>query len=213
MRFKWRRPRPSAPSAKSGAAPFNYSRLPEPEPATLDEMVSEGVMLAEFAGRQALKNRIIVGALGDPRPYERERYAEEAREVLSELARVSEDSAELAAKGLRIATGRPGSGRHQHDYRENDIANLRRRENVHSAVASRLSEMINDDDYLAGFVARARDDAWSEIGTAITARLDRQWQPLDTESVSSAEAERRRRTRIRRLQRELAQLEREHSRS
>lgn len=198
----------------SRSTPFNYSALPEPEQPTLDELVSEGVMLAEFAGRLALKNQIIIGALADRKDYDIARYADTAREVLSELERASEESAALAADSLTRATGRGGTGKHQHDYRDNDIENLRLREKVHRAVAARLAGLLRDDDFVAGFVKDARDAAWADIGTAITARLDRQWPPFrataDIDTPSARDLERQRRRQMRQLRQEIGHLEREY---
>lgn len=166
-------------------------------------------MLAEFAGRMSLKNQIIIGALADSRPYDAVRYADDAQEVLSDLARASEESAALAEKELKMAAGRAGKGRHQHDYRESDLTNLRRRVNLHAAVAERVTELINDTAYLDDFVHRARDDAWAEISTAIAARLDREWPPVVYEPATP-ETEHSLRERKRKLRRDLAKLEREH---
>jgi hypothetical protein len=217
MRFRWKR-KPSAESVAtdhgSRSARFNSAALLEPEPASLDELVSEGVMLAEFAGRLRLKNQIIIGALGDRRSYDVEHYAESARTVLSEIIRASEESAALAASALEGATGRSGTGQHQHDYRDEDISNLRLRQKVHTAVAVRLTELLDDHEYLTRFVEQARDAAWGDVGGAITARLDRQWPALDVgaaaDSPTARESQRQRRQQLRQLRREIAQLEREH---
>ena len=190
------------------AKPFDFSTLPIPEPAALEDMVSEGVMLAQFAARMALKNQIVIGALAESVPYHPEYYAAAARAVLNEVIRESEASAHLAERKRAVAAGRSGVGEHQHDYRSSDTANLRRREDVNLAVADRLAALRDDDDYVARLVERARDDAWADIGLAITARLDRDWPALavsDTDPDYGA----RRDKRMRQLRRDVAQLARE----
>lgn len=188
---------------------FDYSTLPDAEPAALEELVDEGMMLAEFAARLALKNQIVIRALTDPEPYDPEHYADLARSVLSERARESEGSAALAGAARKAAAGREGLGDHHHDYRDGDYANLRRRENTHAAVADRLSSRMNDADYLAAFVERARDDAWADVSGAITARLDREW----VAPVLDAAGRRERDRRMHQLRREVSQLVREHHRA
>jgi hypothetical protein len=200
------------------SAPFDFSALPEPELASLEDMVSEGVMLTEFAGKMALKNHILVGALTGSEPYDPKHYVDAARAVLTDLIRISDASATLAVEERRAAADRGGASVHQHDYRAEDTENLRRREVVNAGVAERLSTMRDDDAYLAGFIERARNDAWSEIGSAITARLDRDWPSLDLDpDFADAEApeepgadfERTHRKRMRQLRRDLAALARE----
>jgi hypothetical protein len=190
------------------AKPFDFSTLPIPEPAALEDMVSEGVMLAEFAARMALKNQIVIGALADSLQYDPEYYAESARTVLTEVIRESEGSAQLAEEKREVASGRSGVGQHQHDYRSSDTDNLRRREDVNLAVADRLVALRDDNDYVARLVERARDDAWGDIGQAITARLDRDWTIFSLASADDDYGQRRDR-RMRQLRRELAQLARE----
>ncbi|WP_345069705.1 asparagine synthase [Leifsonia kafniensis] len=175
-------------------------------------MVSEGVMLAEFAARMALKNQIVIGALAESLSYDPEYYAESARAVLTEVIRESEGSAQLAEHKREVAAGRGGVGEHQHDYRAGDTANLRRREDVNLAVADRLAALRDDDDYVARLVARARDDAWGDIGQAITARLDRELQAF-TLTDADADYWNRRDKRMRQLRREVAQLARESSKA
>jgi hypothetical protein len=197
--------------------PFDYSLLPDPEPAALEDQVSEGMMLAQFAARMALKNQIVIGTLTDPAPYNTERYADAARSVLEEQALESDESARLAEDERMTATGREGVGQHQHDYRESDTANLLRRQRVHTTVAERLRAMKDDPEYLGGFIERARDDAWGDIAGAITARLDQEWPAItggrNGEIGEFDDSPRKQRQRTRQLQKDLAKLARERDRS
>lgn len=170
-------------------------------------MVSEGVMLAEFAARMALKNQIVIGALAESIPYHPDYYADAARAVLTEVIRESEGSAQLAEQKRVVAAGRSGVGQHQHDYRSSDTENLRRREDVNLAVADRLAALRDDGDYVARLVERARDDAWADIGQAITARLDRDWATF-TIADTDADYWQQRDKRMRQLRREVAHLSR-----
>lgn len=193
------------------SAPFDASLLPEDHPGTLEHMISEGVMLAEYAGRMALKNHIVVGALTEPKPYTPERYRDPARAVLADLVRMAEASASLAEGQREAAAKRQGASQHEHDYRARDTANLRRREDVNAAVAAHLAAMRDDREYLARFIERAREDAWADVGEAITARLDQEWPSLPEHPEAdvvydTADSDRRRNRRMRRLRRDVARL-------
>ncbi|MFC6356001.1 hypothetical protein [Luethyella okanaganae] len=186
--------------------PFDYSALPEPATASLDEAADEGVMLAEFAGRMAIKNQILVGTLTEPGPYDAARYAEAARAVLYELMQESDESATRIAGQRATAELRAGIARDHHDYRADDAENLRRRERMFADVAERLWRLRGDDAYVDRFVERAREDAWGEIAAEIEAALDRIATPVVLD-----DDERSRAKRIRQLQKDLARLVRDHA--
>jgi hypothetical protein len=75
-------------------APFDRAALPEVEPLTFEESFAEGMLVAEAAGRMALKNRIIVMALRGDEPFDATRAAGAAREVLYELVREMDEVAD-----------------------------------------------------------------------------------------------------------------------
>lgn len=198
---------------QSASAPFDFSKLPVAAPASLDDMVSESMMLARFAARMALKNQIIIGVLTGSRDYDPEHYRETAREVLDELVDESGESARLAWEEREAAEGRTAVSQHQHDYTADDAMNLQRREDVHSSVASQLQALRDDDEFLDGFIERARDDAWTDISLAIAAKLDRDWPVLtDSPPEPGPEYDRRKAKRMRQLRRDLSQLSRESTR-
>lgn len=176
LRLPWRRREP-----RVRMAPFDRSRLPEVAPATFEEMLEEGLLMAESAARMALKNRLIVDALRADEPYSDERAADRARGVLYELVQEADEAAEHVAEEREVAAKREGRSQHQHDYHRDDLLNLRRREKVHAAIAKELWTRRSDDAYISGLVERARDDAWHELGTAIEQELDRRWPRYDEE--------------------------------
>lgn len=161
---------------------FDRSALPEVELPSVDEMIEEGVMLAESAGRMTLRNRFVVEALRGEQPYDDERAAAAAREVIYELVQQADETAEASADDRETAAKREGKAKHQHDYRRADTSNLRRREKVYSAVAKRLWELREDPAYLHEFATRARDEAWGDVAGAIEARLDREWPQIEVDA-------------------------------
>ncbi|MRG59894.1 asparagine synthase [Agromyces sp. CFH 90414] len=162
--------------------PFDRSALPEAPQASFEEMVDDGLMMAEGAGRLALKNRFIVQALRGEEPYDDQRAAAAAREVLYELVQEADESAELSHEERESARNRDGRSQHQHDYHRADVLNLRRREKVYAEIAKRLWELREDPEYLATFANRARDAAWGEVAEVIEQRLDREWPDIEVDA-------------------------------
>ena len=177
MRF-WQRRR-----KRKQFAPFDRKALPEVEPLTFEESFTEGLLVAEAAGRMALKNRIIVEALRGEEPWDADRAAAAAREVLHELVVELDEVAEWSAAERESAAQREGRSEHQHDYHRADAWNLRLRQRINVAVAKRLTELRNDDAYLAEFAERARQEAWSEIAGVIDQRLAREWPEIEIDEA------------------------------
>ncbi len=183
--------------------PFNDDALPRRDAASLDEQVEEGVMLAEFGARMALKNQIIVGVLTDPDGFDESRMRAAARATLYEEVQQEDESASIAEGERDSAANRDGTALHHHDYRTDDVANLRRREKVHAAVAERLWRLREDDEYLDRFVARAQADAWREIAAVIESKLDAVWPELVVEERGGGSTEKRLKELRRSLRREV----------
>ncbi|UOE43511.1 hypothetical protein [Agromyces larvae] len=163
--------------------PFDRNALPEVVPSPIEDMIEEGVLLAEASGRMALTNRFIVQALRGDEPWSDDRAVAAAREVLRELVHEADETAEHSAAERDAAASRDGVGKHQHDYHRGDTMNLRRREKVYAAVAKALWTKREDPEYLRDLAVRARDAAWEQIGEVIEQRLDREWPdiPIDAE--------------------------------
>ena len=201
LRLPWQRRR------RVTMAPFDRSALPEVKTPTFDEMLEEGLLMAESAGRMALKNRLIVGALRGDEPYSDERASGMARDVLYELVQEADEGAERIAAERETAAQRDGRSQHQHDYHRGDLLNLRRREKVHAAVAKELWTRRSDDAYIADLVERARVDAWDELGAAIEQELDRRWPRFDEEPDYAEHRAERMEVVVDDIVRELARLE------
>ena len=184
MRF-WQRRR------RKRFAPFDRTALPEVEPLTFEESFSEGLLVAEAAGRMALKNRIIIEALRGEDAWDATRAAAAAREVLHELVVELDQVAEWSAAERETAAQREGRSEHQHDYHRADAWNLRLRERINVAVAERLTELRNDDAYLAEFAERARQEAWAEIAGVIDQRLAQDWSEFEVDEAYEQERDER----------------------
>ncbi len=133
----------------------------------LDREIEEGVLLARYAVRMDVKNRIVVETIGDGDRFDADHAALQARGRLGVLQHEALESAARMADVARTVAHVEGRAVHEHDYRSYDRANLRRRRRVYRGVAERLAEIQSDDDAVAALVEQARNDAWGEIGAEI----------------------------------------------
>ncbi|HEY1104735.1 hypothetical protein MUN74_08515 [Agromyces endophyticus] len=196
--------------------PFDRSALPEVTPPTFDEMLAEGLLVAEAAGRMALRNRFVMHALRGDEPFDNDRAAAAAREVLYELVQEADEVAERTSEDRATAAKREGRASNEHDYRKADAANLRRREQVYAAIAKELWTRRGDPEYLASFAERARNEAWDDVAGAIDARLAREWgsgwPEIEVDETYEVERDDRLRDLLGDLERDLREAESERER-
>ena len=93
----------------------------------IEEEAGEGLLLAEYATRMRLKNRIIVDTVTAEGSVDPEAWADEVRLVLGGLRLEAEGSARRMEQEAPIARLTEGSAVHEHDYRVSDADNLDRR--------------------------------------------------------------------------------------
>ncbi|HEV7624009.1 MAG TPA: hypothetical protein VGO26_07735 [Amnibacterium sp.] len=141
--------------------------------ASIEAEAEEGLLLAEYATRMRLKNRIVVDTMTGGGPVDLDAWIDEVRLSLGRLRVESEASARRMASERDVASSIGGVARHEHDYRQRDADNLERRRRVHLALARRLIRWENDDERVRTLLAAARDDAYREMRAAITATLAR----------------------------------------
>lgn len=144
-----------------------------PEKAAIDAEADEGLLLAEYAIRMRLKNRIIVDTMAGSGAARAEAWLDEVRLALGRLRVEAETSARRMAGERDSAARTRGLARHEHDYRHRDADNLERRRRVYTALAGRLVRWENDDARVTALLTSARDDAFLEMRSAITAMLSR----------------------------------------
>ncbi|WP_426623469.1 hypothetical protein ACPPVW_12635 [Leifsonia sp. McL0607] len=152
--------------------PFDEDALPEPAAPTLEQTVEEGMLLAEYATRMAVKNHIVVDTLQYGNDFDPARHTGEAAYLLRELASEQGKAVGRIEEDLETAQGLRGDAMHPHDYRDIDVANLRLRRDAAIALADALRSKADSEDELLALVERGRVDAWDEVGRAIEAGLD-----------------------------------------
>jgi hypothetical protein len=166
---------------KVALKPVNASARPPREPLTLEDATEEGLMLADYANRMTVKNRIEVEVLGGDDTYAVDHYVDAAREAIEALAQESEAVADRIAEERRWSESLVGDAEHVHDYRSADRSNLEFRLSAALALADKLRERAHDGAYVEDLIERARGDAWREISAAIEGVLDRRNIPVDAE--------------------------------
>lgn len=152
--------------------PFDEDALPEPTAPTLQQTVEEGMLLAEYATRMAVKNHIVVDTLQYGNDFDPRRHTGEAAHMLRDLASEQGEAAGRIEEELASAQGLRGDARHPHDYRDVDVDNLRLRRDAAVALAAALRAQADSDGELLDLVERGRVDAWEEVARAIEAGLD-----------------------------------------
>ena len=140
--------------------------------AAIKVIVDEGLRIALSAVRMAVKNDIIVGALGDHTDYDPERYAAAARHELHVLTRQNEQYARRV-KLLRKDLIRSRWTSDLTDDQQHDIIQLKLRRRVHEKLAEALEAVAADDDRVARLVRRAQRAASDEVSDAVSSRLIR----------------------------------------
>jgi histone H3/H4 len=169
--MRWRRRR---------RADVGTFRAPEAvTPATLEELVDDGLLIAESAARMTVKNEVILRALRDRADYRPEGARELAREELRRLAVESRADARRLDDERERAEDRPGKASHQSDYRAGDTEHLGRRSAALEALAERLIRLSADDEHLDEMVEVARRQAWEEVGASLAERTEQEWSLRD----------------------------------
>ncbi|NQX27796.1 hypothetical protein HQQ81_10635 [Microbacteriaceae bacterium VKM Ac-2854] len=154
-------------------APFNPDDNPVADPISVEEATEEGLMLAEYASRMNVKNRILIEGLTSEKSFDPTRFTRYAGESLEALAQEQTLAATRIRETLHDASVASGRSAHIHDYRPADVDNLDHREKLSLAVAATLRYRAIDPEYLLALVERAREDAWREVSQSIEENLDR----------------------------------------
>jgi hypothetical protein len=135
------------------------------------EAIAEGVAIATAAARLAVKNHILIGTIAEGGVFDMQKYMDDAREALRAMAEESEEAEENLTALRKRARGRHSDPSGTHDYRDRDVRNLRRRAKQSHGVATKLREMMQDDEALKTIVEEARGAAWSDVRHNLDRRL------------------------------------------
>ncbi len=178
-------------------------RLPQRRLAPVEEIVEQGLMVADVAVRMKVKNAIILNALGCKADYDKQQIKRLVQDAALELAVERERDARHISR-MRGEIRKTGySSWSENDYGSEDNATLRHRQEVYEQVAAQLRERAEDETYLEESAERARSAAWHEIGDSLKEKASHPYYA----GGSSDEYKREREARIELLiQRDLTEL-------
>ncbi len=151
--------------------PFDRRDLAPSARPTVAGAVEEGRLLAQYAARLHLKNRIEVATIGEDKAFDPEDFVPDAIEEIERLAEEQDEVAnrlETQAAAVQVRE-RP---RHVHDYHADDRRNLRHRARVARLLAADLRMRAADPGEVAEIIERARQDAWRDVSSLIEAVID-----------------------------------------
>lgn len=142
---------------------------PEPsDPAPIERVVDDGMLIAEAVIRMTLRNRVIVDALRDRRNLDREALSALAAAELEALADNEWESAERIR--FRRDNKRVDDPLQDGLPTEAELRESRRREEVHRAMSEAFAARAKQRDILDAVVERARSEAWEEVAPVIVDR-------------------------------------------
>jgi len=138
--------------------------------APVEEIVEQGLLVADVAVRMSVKNAIIMNALKRHVDYNEQQIVEMVRGVTEDLAVERERDARHIARmrGEIRDTGR--SAWSESEYGNDDNRTLRHRQEVYERVAEELHARAGDDEYLRATAEKSRALAWEEIGDSLKER-------------------------------------------
>ncbi|MGO3147339.1 MAG: asparagine synthase [Leucobacter sp.] len=136
----------------------------------MEEIVEQGLLVADVAVRMTVKNAIIMNALKEHADYDAEQIIEMVRDSLNELAVERERDARHIARVRGEIRDRGRSAWSESEYGSGDNRTLRHRQEVYEQVATELRERTENDTYLSETAERARKLAWEEIGNSLKER-------------------------------------------
>jgi len=145
-------------------------RLPRRELAPVEDIVEQGMLVADVAVRMTVKNAIIMNALKRHVDYDEQQIIDMVREAIIEVVDERENDAEHIKRVRGEIREHGRSAWRDAEYGDGDSRTLRHREQVYEGVAEQLRLRAADEEYLRATAERARGAAWAEIGDSLKAR-------------------------------------------
>lgn len=154
------RKRPKRPSRK----------VPQKPLAPVEEIVEQGLLVADVAVRMSVKNTIIMNALRSDVDYEESHVDKLVRDKTIELAEErSRDARHI--KRVRDEIKQHGrSAWSETEYGIDDNRTLKHRQEVYEQLSAELHDRANDQTGITATAERARTAAWGEIAYSLKER-------------------------------------------
>lgn len=145
-------------------------RLPKRELAPVEDIVEQGLLVADVAVRMTVKNAIIMNALKENASYDEAQIIGMVSDSLNELAVERERDARHIERVRNEIKANGHSSWRETEYGNHDSRTLRHRQEVYEVVAQELRKRTEDTEYLAATAERSRKLAWEEIGDSLKER-------------------------------------------
>ena len=145
-------------------------RLPRRVLAPVEEIVEQGLLVADVAVRMTVKNEIIMNALKKHVDYNADQIIEMVRSATEDLAAERERDARHISRMRNEIRDTGRSSWSESDYGNDDNRTLRHRQEVYERVAEELRKRAGDSAYLEETATRSRNLAWDEIGGSLADR-------------------------------------------
>ena len=152
------------------SAPRGLRKLPKRVLAPVEEIVEQGLLVADVAVRMQVKNDIIMNALKRQVDYDAGQIREMVRDACEDLATEREKDAHHISRMRNEIRDTGRSSWSESDYGNDDNRTLRHRQEVYEQVAQELHKRAADPEYLESTAERARQAAWHEIGDSLADR-------------------------------------------
>lgn len=147
--------------------------MPKRKLAPVEEIVEQGLMVADVAVRMSVKNEIIMNALGRDVNFDKDEILELVRKSTENLAEERERDA-LHIQRIRHEIKRSGRSTwsESSSYDGGDNSTLKHRQEVYEGVAAELRKRAQDEEFLRARAESAHELAWEEIGTSLKDRAE-----------------------------------------
>ena len=161
---------------------------PPVDPAPIERIVADGTLIADSVVRMVVRNRLIVAVLRDRRDFDPEALVEAASLEFERLADHEWESAERIR--LRRNVGEP------HLVDDDDLAESRRREEIHREMSSAFAARAEEDDRMREIVEQSRTEAWADISAVLVDHAGTRAWALDRDRASDPHYESERADRV-----------------
>lgn len=147
-------------------------RLPKRDLAPVEDIVEQGLLVADVAVRMTVKNEIIMNALKRRVDYDEQQIIDMVRAAVIEVADERENDANHIAHMRGEIRDHGRSAWSETEYGMGDSRTLRHREQVYTGVAAELRARATDEEYVRATAERAKASAWAEIGNSLKDRAE-----------------------------------------
>lgn len=137
-----------------------------PDAAEVENSADEGLLIVSAGFRLTLKNLIIVRALRDGEAWDEGDLLAALAFEIDNLIDERQQDADFLDKTIKRARRRSGRAGWHDDYRQQDVPTLELRRAADRRMIERLQELAEDDEYLRGQLALARDAALDDVMSA-----------------------------------------------